>query len=56
MDQQQYEAALGELQRLQELARHEPSHPDVAEEYMATLRREIKAYEEGVRSKGRPPS
>ena len=50
MDQTQYNAARGELQRLESL----PDRDDEARERMETLRREIDAYEKGAESKGKP--
>lgn len=50
MDQSQYNAARGELSRLEAL----PSPDAEARERMETLRREIRAYEQGARSKGKP--
>ncbi|SOD95855.1 hypothetical protein [Caenispirillum bisanense] len=50
MDQTQYNAARGELNRLQAL----PSPDAEARERMETLRREIDAYEQGAESKGKP--
>lgn len=50
MDQTQYNAARGELQRLEAL----PSPDPEAKERMETLRREIRAFEQGEESKGKP--
>lgn len=56
MDERAYMAALGELERLEAQARAEAEPPQALCEYMDTLRREIAAYEQGARSKGRPPT
>lgn len=50
MNEAEYHSARGELQRLEA----EPDPTTVTKERMETLRREIKAFEEGVRSKGKP--
>lgn len=56
MNEQQYKAALGELKRLEKAAREKPKDAQTLHEYLETLRREVKAYEQGARSKGRPRS
>lgn len=55
MNEQQYQAARGELERLKEQMRNDPDTTGSLREYSDTLRREIEAYEQGARSKGRPP-
>lgn len=55
MNETEYKAALGELERLEaEIAQSADPDPS-AREYVDTLRREIAAHEAGARSKGRPP-
>lgn len=56
MDDRAYAAALGELERLEAQARAEAEPPQALCEYLETLRREIAAYEQGARAKGRPPT
>lgn len=56
MNDQEYQAARGELERLEARLRDEPDADSSLREYRDTLRREIEAHEQGARSKGRPPS
>lgn len=55
MNERDYQAARGELERLEARLRDEPEATEGLREYRDTLRREIEAYEQGARSKGRPP-
>ncbi|MGC2855042.1 hypothetical protein ACM64Y_06175 [Novispirillum sp. DQ9] len=56
MDERDYHAARGELERLEARLREEPEASQSLREYRDTLRREIEAFEQGARSKGRPPA
>lgn len=52
MDTAEYHAARGELKRLEDI----PQPDEEARQRMESLRREISAYEDGARSKGKPPT
>ncbi len=56
MNEQEYKAARGELERLEARLRDDPDADPSLREYRDTLRRGIEAHEQGARSKGRPPS
>lgn len=56
MNERDYKAAQGELERLEAKLRDDPDADQSLREYCDTLRREVEAYEQGVRSKGRPPT
>ncbi|WP_404384017.1 hypothetical protein [Caenispirillum salinarum] len=50
MNEAEYHAARGELQRLEAM----PDRSQPQQERLDTLRKEVKVFEEGVRSKGKP--
>lgn len=55
MNDQEYKAALGELQRLEALQKSDPAHPQQVREALESLRADIAAYENGTRGTGTPP-
>lgn len=54
MNAQEYQAARGELERLEALLDRDPDNPGEIREIMDALRRDIAAYDQGARG-AKPP-
>lgn len=55
MNEQEYKAARGELERLEAARRDHPEDAQKIDETIESLRADMEAFEQGARATGKPP-